>query len=97
MIEKTYEVIDYIDSYMNKIKFYDLKKNIVNTSSYKLIEDYNKEKQNGLSNKLIELKKRLYNDPKINSYIKVQNDINMLTLYINKRIKDITKDTSHNC
>ena len=44
----------------------------------------------GINEEFIKLKKELFKDEVIAEYLKLQNEINMLTLYINKKLKNIT-------
>lgn len=96
MQDKIFEVLDYLDS-SNLKKQLDIVKNKINknTNSKKLINDFNKEKslyeKYGYSNSFIEAKVKLMKDPLIKEYINLQNKVNMLSIYINKKINDITK------
>lgn len=96
MQDKIFEVIDYLDS-SNLKKQLDIVKNKINknTNSKKLIDNFNKEKElyekYGTFSSLIEAKVKLMKDPLIKEYISLQNKVNMLSIYINKKINDITK------
>lgn len=96
MQDKIFEVLDYLDS-SNLKKQLDIVKNKINknTNSKKLINDFNKEKalyeKYGYFNSFIEAKVKLMKDPLIKEYINLQNKVNMLSIYINKKINDITK------
>ncbi len=96
MQDKIFEVLDYLDS-SNLKKQLDIVKNKINknTNSKKLINDFNKEKalyeKYGYSNSFIKAKVKLMKDSLIKEYINLQNKVNMLSIYINKKINDITK------
>lgn len=96
MQDKIFEVIDYLDS-SNLKKQLNIVKNKINknTNSKKLINDFNKEKElyekYGTFSSFIEAKVKLMKDPLIKEYISLQNKVNMLSIYINKKINDITK------
>ena len=100
MIEKTYEVIDKIDEYMKELGFYKLKTKIISSkASKKLIDRFNNSKEiyskYGTKDDFLVCKKELFDNKDINKYLSIQNDVNLLTLYINKKINEITGDTTH--
>lgn len=94
MQDKIFEVLDYLDS-SNLKKQLDIVKNKINknTNSKKLINNFNKEKdlyeKYGYQSSFIEAKVKLMKDPLIKEYINLQNKVNMLSIYINKKLNDI--------
>ena len=90
-----YKVIDSIESSNIKKRLERIKREINNDKNkLDLINKFNKAKElkekYGLDEEFIRLKKDLFKDEIINEYLKLQNEINMLSLYINKKIKDLT-------
>ena len=90
-----YKVIDSIESSNIKKRMDKIKNEISNDKNkLDLINKFNQAKmlkeKYDLDEEFIRLKKELFKDEIISEYLKLQNQINMLTLYINKKIKDIT-------
>lgn len=94
MQNKIFEVLDYIDSSDLK-KQLDIVKSKINKNinSKKLINNFNKEKdlyeKYGYSSSFIEAKIKLMKDPLIKKYIDLQSKVNMLSIYINKKLNDV--------
>lgn len=97
MIEKTYDVIDFIKNTDIVKEIYIVKKEINDSKTCKklikqfknskeLYEKYNDEKEFKKDKEL------LLKNKTISKYIKLQNKINMLTLYINNKINDLIKE-----
>ncbi len=96
MVEKTYEVIDYIENSDLK-KRLDEVKEMINESynTKKLIESFNNAKvlyeRYNTKDDFIRAKVDLLKDPLVKEYVDLQNKINLLTIKINERISKITK------
>lgn len=96
MVEKTYEVIDYIESSDLK-KRLDEVKTMINKSynTKKLIKSFNDAKalyeRYNTKDDFIRAKADLLKDPLVKEYVGLQNKINLLTIKINERISKITK------
>lgn len=96
MVEKTYEVIDYIENSDLK-KRLDEVKEMINESynTKKLIESFNDAKvlyeRYNTKDDFIRAKVDLLKDPFVKEYVGLQNKINLLTIKINERISKITK------
>lgn len=96
MVEKTYEVIDYIENSDLK-KRLDEVKEMINKSynTKKLIESFNNAKvlyeRYNTKDDFIRAKVDLLKDPLVKEYVDLQNKINLLTIKINERISKITK------
>ena len=96
MIDKVYKVIDDIDSNSIVKRLYTLKEEIKNdeTASFliKRFQEaksiYEKEKDSKL---FIEAKNNMLKNELIKEYITFQNEINLITLHINNRLKMLTK------
>lgn len=94
MQDKVYEIIDEIDDVISK-RINELKKEILSNDkvlsilkkfeeSKELYEKYNDKTS------FTNAKKELLNNDILNEYIKLQNEINMITLHINSKINEIT-------
>lgn len=100
MIDSVYDVIDKIEE-STLVK--DLKsiKSKINSNSdvKKLISNFedakNEYNETGITNNFIKAKEALMKNELISRYLNIQNEINLLILYINKKIGEITKDTIH--
>lgn len=96
MVEKTYEVIDYIENSDLK-KRLDEVKEMINESynTKKLIESFNDAKvlyeRYNTKDDFIRAKVDLLKDPLVKEYVDLQNKINLLAIKINERISKITK------
>ena len=100
MIDKVYEIIDLLDEneIIKRLDF--IKKEIKNDSEIKkLIKEFNVSKENYEKYNLIEeyrkIKTKLLDNDIIKEYINIQNKINILSLKINKRINDLTKNITN--
>lgn len=98
MNDKIYEIIDAIEKTDIKKKLVKIKEEIkTNGLSKKLIEEFNEAKalyeKYGYNDDFIKAKIKLMKDPLIKSYLTIQNEINMLSLYINNKVKEITNTT----
>ena len=98
MIDKIYEAIDTINN-SNMINRLNELKEIINGNNEiknKINNFYNAkdlyEKYNYKDDYLKE-KLNLFDDPIIKEYLDIQNEINLISIYINNNIKDIIKGT----
>lgn len=95
MIEKVYEVIDEIDESSLKKRIDELK-NTINKDEVtkKLIKKFEEAKilyeRFNIKEDFIRAKKELLKNEVLKEYVELQNQINLLTLQINNRIKKIT-------
>ncbi len=90
-----YKIIDSIESSNIKKRLDKIKYEINNDKNrLDLIRRFNTAREKiemyGINEEFIKLKKELFIDEVIAEYLKLQNEINMLTLYINKKLKNIT-------
>lgn len=96
MIDKVYEIIDVIEDTKLKKDLVNIKDKIKQDSKLKtLLKEFEIAKENyekySLGNEYINKKKELLDNNVLKTYINIQNEINILSLKINKRINDITK------
>ncbi len=96
MINKTYEIIDYIEKSDIKKRLDYIKEKISsNEDSKKLINKFNEAKElyekYNYKDDFIKAKINMLKDPLIKEYINLQNKVNLLTIQINNRINNITK------
>lgn len=99
MTDYVYEIIDEIENSNDKKRLDDIKKKIEGSSEAKKLikefylakEDY--EKYN-LKDDFLKAKEKLFSNDLIREYINIQNEVNLLMLNINKRIKDITRSVT---
>ena len=99
MTDCVYEIIDEIENSNDKKRLDDIKKKIEGSSEAKKLikefylakEDY--EKYN-LKDDFLKAKEKLFSNDLIREYINIQNEVNLLMLNINKRIKDITRSVT---
>lgn len=84
VIEKTYELLDYLDN-SKIVKDLTTSKNklLNNQEILKKIKKYQKEKN-------ITLKKEIFNNPDYANYMQCYNELSYLVMDINKKIKNIT-------
>ena len=87
-----YKIIDSIESSNIKKRLDKIKYEINNDKNrLDLIRRFNTAREKiemyGINEEFIKLKKELFKDEVIAEYLKLQNEINMLTLYINKKLK----------
>ena len=101
MDDKVYKIIDELknNELINKIDV--IKKEILaDENAVALIKKFNESKEYyekyGYSKDLIDDKINLMKNELLKRYLEVQNEINMLSLYINKKINEITKNTTCN-
>lgn len=97
MVNEIYKVIDEIEKSKLKKKLNIVKYKISNDKNAKeLIEKFNMAKENyekyNMKEEFLLAKKALFDNNLLNEYLSIQNEINILMLSINKRIKNITKD-----
>lgn len=84
VIEKTYELLDYLDNSKIVKELATAKKKLLsNQNILNKIKKYQKEKN-------ITLKKEIFNNLDYANYIKCYNQLSYLVMEINKRIKNIT-------
>lgn len=92
-------IIDELNNNEIILKLKDIKKEIKNDiTAKKLIDKFNESKKEyetyGYSKDLIQDKINLMENKLIKKYLEIQNEINLLSIYINKKIEDITKNTT---
>ena len=96
MINKVYEIIDDIENSNIKKRLDEIKKEIEgNKELKKLIKDFNNKKElfskYNIKEDFIEAKSKLISNDLIKEYINIQNEINLLSMKINKRLNNIKK------
>lgn len=99
MIDKVYEIISDIEKSNLKKNLDNIKERIENDKEIKkLINDFNDKKslfeKYNVKEDFIKSKTNLLKNEVISEYIKLQNEINLITMYINKRIYDLTRNTT---
>ena len=98
MIDSVYDVIDKIEE-STLIKELKSIKSKINSNSdvKKLISNFedakNEYNETGVTNNFIKAKEALMKNELVSRYLNIQNEINLLILYINKKIGENTKDT----
>lgn len=95
MVEDVYEVIDYINNSSLKKELDEVKKRIKNDEECKsLIKKFEEAKdlyeRHNSKKEFVIAKENLLKNKNISKYIKLQNEVNMLTIQINNRLKKIT-------
>lgn len=95
MINKVYKILDDIDNLDIKKRLDDIKKEINDSDNIKLlIKRFNNAKEMyekyNTKEEFIKAKTELMSNAIIKRYLEIQNEFNMLTLYINDNIKQIT-------
>ena len=98
MEDKIYEIIEEIEKTDLSERISRIKQELKeNKMSKKLIDEFNNAKElyekYNYSDEFIKAKVKLMKDPIIKRYLDIQNEINMISLYINKKIEEITKNT----
>ena len=84
VIEKTYELLDYLDNSKIVKDLTTAKNKLLNNQDIlKKIKKYQKEKN-------IPLKKEIFNNPDYDNYMQCYNELFYLVMDINKKIKNIT-------
>lgn len=96
MKEKQEEIIKNIDELKEIKTLRSLKEKIFNNPKYiKLIEDLEEEKyiKDGILNdKILELRREMFEIDELNEYLKIQTNIRLLSVQINNIIKSIVDD-----
>lgn len=100
MIDSVYDVIDKIEESTLVKELKSIKSKINSNSDVKkLISNFedakNEYNETGVTNNFIKAKEALMKNELVSRYLNIQNEINLLILYINKKISEITKDTIH--
>ena len=95
-MDKIYDIIDNINNLDITKKLEVIKEEIRNDEvAKKLIKKFNNAKElyekYNYKDEFIKAKKELLESKLIKEYIDIQNEINMLIMYINSKINDITK------
>lgn len=98
MLKEVYKVIDSMESSAIVKRLDEIKKNIKNDKeAMELINKFNDAKElyskYNLKDEFLVVKTNLLNNELIKSFVEIQNEINMLALYINSKIDNLTKDT----
>ena len=96
MIEDVYKIIDRLEDNDLIKELKNIKDKIKSDENVKkLIKEFNLAKENyekyNLKDDFLLAKEKLLKNEILKRYIEIQNEINLLSLEINKRIKDITK------
>ena len=99
MIDKVYEIIGDIEKSNLKKNLDNIKNKIENDKEIKkLIKDFNEKKSlfenYNVKEDFIKSKTNLLKNEVISEYIKLQNEINLITMHINKRINNLTRNTT---
>ena len=94
LTDYVYEIIDEIETHPMKKKLDDIKEKIENdATSKRLMKEFHLAKENyekyNLKDDFIKAKEKLFSNNLLKEYIDIQNNMNILMLKINKRIKDI--------
>lgn len=94
MIGNVYKVIDTIESMDIRRRLDKLKNEIKNDSAaQRLIKNFNEAKElygkYNIKDNFVNSKKELMSNPLISNYLEIQNEINMLSLYINNKINGL--------
>lgn len=85
VIDKTYELIDYLDNSSLVKEFVIYKKRLLNNQDIlNKIKEYQESNNNSL------LKKEIFSNEDYANYMKCYNELYYLVMDINKRLKDIT-------
>lgn len=98
MKEKQEEIIKCIDKLEDIKRIKVLKEKIYNNSEYiNSITEFEKNKNkyikdNILDDKILELRKKLFEIDELKEYLKIQNNIRLLSVQINNIIKSIISD-----
>ena len=101
MDEKVTKILEDLDNNDIIMKLKELKKEIKNDeTAISLINKFNSSKliyeTYGYSKDLIQDKVNLMENSLIKKYLEIQNEINLLSIYINKKIEEITKNITCN-
>lgn len=95
IIEKTYELLDALDN-TEMIKNISLAKSILEKDNHilSLVKEYKNTKD---SNRLLAIKKELYQKKYYEIYMKSYNELSLLVLKINKKYESYTHTKEHSC
>ena len=96
MMNKVFKIIDDIEKSDIKKRLDSIKKEIQsNEDIKKLIKDFNEKKElyekYFLKDDFIAAKSKLLSNSIVREYINIQNEINLLSMEINKKLNDIKK------
>ena len=96
MMNKIFKIIDDIEKSDIKKRLDSIKKEIQsNEDIKKLIKDFNEKKElyekYNLKDDFIAAKSKLLSNSIVREYINIQNEINLLSMEINKKLNDIKK------
>ena len=92
LINKIDDLITIFDTSEEIKKLKELKEKIYTGKELKQkLEHFNKIKDNSYSNEYITLKKEILNIPEIKEYKTIENELLLLTLYINQKLNTLTK------
>mgnify|MGYP004518611537 CR=1 FL=1 len=96
MMNKVFKIIDDIEKSDIKKRLDSIKKEIQsNEDIKKLIKDFNEKKElyekYNLKDDFIAAKSKLLSNSIVREYINIQNEINLLSMEINKKLNDIKK------
>ena len=95
VIEKTYKLLDTLDNSSLIKNLTKYKNRLLNNNEVLLkIKNTQKEKDN---NKLISLRKELYNNNDYKMYMKYYQDLSFIVLKINKKYAEYTNTLEHSC
>lgn len=91
LIIKIDELINIFEE-SNEIKrLIELKENIYKDETIKKdINTFNNIKDNPYNSELVEIRKRLLNNPDIKEYKQIENELLLITLSINKKLNSLT-------
>lgn len=96
MMDKVFKIIDDIEKSDVKKRLDSIKKEIQSNEDIKtLIKNFNNKKElyekYNLKDDFIEAKSKLLSNSIIREYISIQNEINLLSIEINKKLNEIKK------
>lgn len=96
MMDKVFKIIDDIEKSDIKKRLDSIKKEIQSNEEIKtLIKNFNNKKElyekYNLKDDFIEAKSKLLSNSIIREYISIQNEINLLSMKINKKLNEIKK------
>ena len=95
VIEKTYKLLDTLDNSSLIKNLTKYKNRLLNNNEVLLkIKNTQKEKDN---NKLISLRKELYNNNDYKMYMKYYQKLSFIVLKINKKYAEYTNTLEHSC
>lgn len=95
VIEKTYKLLDTLDNSSLIKNLTKYKNRLLNNNEVLLkIKNTQKEKDN---NKLISLRKELYNNNDYKMYMKYYQELSFIVLKINKKYAKYTNTLEHSC